>query len=264
VGSIDNKGFEVTLNLKAYSSDNFNVGIGGNVAYNFGKVTDLKGISVVQAGESGLPFGTGVILAYHAVGQQPYSAWVFQQVYDTKGQPIVGAYADLNGDGQITNDDRYYKALRPNWTYGFNTTFNYKNWDLTANFRGQIGGQVYNSRVLTTGFTDRATQGTSTALNNVLNFYDGSLSPLFRDFNSNAVFSDYLLENATFLRCDNITLAYKFAKFIKSSSLKVSGSVTNAFIVTKYTGQDPENFNAIDNNFYPRPRTLTFGLNLDF
>ena len=264
VGSIDNKGFEVTLNVKAIETEDFSLGLGGNVAYNFGEVTDLKGISEVQAGESGLPTGTGVILAYHAVGEQPYSAWVFQQVYDVEGQPIVGAYADLNEDGQITNEDRYYKALRPNWTFGFNTTFTYKNWDLTANFRGQAGGQVYNSRVLTAGFTDRAIQGTSVALNNVLNFYDGTLDPLFRDFNGNALFSDYLLEDATFIRCDNITIAYKFAKFIKTSSLKVSGSVNNAFIITNYTGQDPENFNAIDNNFYPRPRTVTFGLSLDF
>ena len=264
VGSIDNKGFELTLNAKIIQTDNFTFSLGGNIAYNYGEVKDLKGISEVQASESGLPFGTGVLLAYHAVGEQPYSAWVFQQVYDTKGQPIVGAYSDLNGDGQINNDDRYYKALRPNWTFGFNTTITYKNWDLTANFRGQAGGQVYNSRVLTTGFTDRPIQGTSNALNNVLNFYDGTISPFFKDFNSNAVFSDYLLEDATFLRCDNITIAYKFAKFIKTSSLKVSGSVNNAFIVTNYTGQDPENFNAIDNNFYPRPRTVTFGLSLDF
>ena len=264
VGSIDNKGFELTLNAKIIQMDNFTFGLGGNVAYNYGEVTDLKGISEVQANESGLPFGTGVLLANHSVGQQPYSAWVFQQVYDTKGQPIVGAYSDLNGDNQINNDDRYYVPLRPNWTFGFNSTVTYKNWDFTANFRGQAGGQVYNSRILTTGFTDRPIQGTSNAINNVLNFYDGIVDPLFKDFNNNAVFSDYLLEDATFIRCDNITIAYKFAKFIKSSSLKVSGSVNNAFIVTNYTGQDPENFNAIDNNFYPRPRTVTFGLSLDF
>ena len=264
VGSIDNKGFELTLNAKIIQMDNFTFNLGGNVAYNFGEVKDLKGISEVQASESGLPFGTGVLLANHAVGQEPYSAWVFQQVYDTQGQPIVGAYSDLNGDNQINNGDRYYVPLRPNWTFGFNTTVTYKNWDFTANFRGQVGGQVYNSRVLTTGFIDRPIQGTSNALNNVLNFYEGTINPLFKDFNNNAVFSDYLLEDATFLRCDNITVAYKFAKFIKSSSLKVSGSVNNAFIVTNYTGQDPENFNAIDNNFYPRPRTITFGLSLDF
>jgi len=264
VGSIDSNGFELTLNVKAIKSDKFNLGFGGNIAYNYSTVKDLKGISVVQAGESGLPTGTGVFLAYNPVGRQPYSAWVFQQIYDSKGEPVVGAYSDLNGDGKIDNGDRYYKALRPNWTFGFNTVVSYENWDLTANFRGQIGGQVYNTRILTTGFTDRAIQGTSAALNNVLNFYDGTITPNFANFNGNATFSDYLLEDATFLRCDNITLAYKFNKFVNKSSLKVYGSVNNAFIVTKYTGQDPENFNAIDNNFYPRPRTITFGVNLDF
>ena len=264
IGSIDSKGFELNLDVKVIQTDSFNFNLGGNVAYNYSEVTDLEGISAVQATESGLPTGTGLFLANHAVGQQPYSAWVFQQIYDANGQPIPNAFRDLNGDSKIDNDDRYYRALRPNWTYGFNTTFTYKNWDLTANFRGQIGGQVYNSRLTTTGFTDRAIQGTSNALNNVLNFYDGTANPLFKDFNGNSTFSDYLLEDATFLRLDNVTIGYKFAKFINSSSLKVYGSVNNAFIATKYSGQDPENFNAIDNNFYPRPRTFTFGLSLDF
>jgi TonB-linked SusC/RagA family outer membrane protein len=264
IGSIDSKGFELNLDVKVIQTDSFNFNLGGNVAYNYSEVTDLEGVSAVQATESGLPTGTGLFLANHAVGQQPYSAWVFQQIYDANGQPIPNAFRDLNGDSKIDNNDKYYRALRPNWTYGFNTTFTYKNWDLTANFRGQIGGQVYNSRLTTTGFTDRAIQGTSNALNNVLDFYDGTANPLFKDFNGNSTFSDYLLEDATFLRLDNVTIGYKFAKFINSSSLKVYGSVNNAFIATKYSGQDPENFNAIDNNFYPRPRTFTFGLSLDF
>jgi hypothetical protein len=92
---------------------------------------------------------TGVYLAFNPVGQQPYSAWVFEQIYDATGQPIVGAYVDRNNDGKINNDDRHYVAMRPNWTYGFSTAFNYKNWDLTANFRGQMGGQVYNLKTLT-------------------------------------------------------------------------------------------------------------------
>lgn len=264
VGSTDSNGFELNINVKAIKTDNFTLGLGGNIAYNYNTVSNLKNVTVVQASESGLPTGTGVFLANHAVGHQPNSAWVFQQIYDANGQPIVGAYSDLNGDGQINNDDRYYKALRPNWTFGFNTTLNYKNWDLTANFRGQIGGQVYNSRILTSGYTDRSNPVASTGVFNVLNFYDGTSNPLFQNFNGNATFSDYLLEDATFLRCDNITLGYKFIKFVKNSSLKVYGSVNNAFIVTKYSGQDPENFNSIDNNFYPRPRTFTFGVSLDF
>ncbi|OOV25491.1 SusC/RagA family TonB-linked outer membrane protein [Flavobacterium sp. LM5] len=264
VGSIESKGFEANVDVKAVQTEDFSFTIGGNIAYNYSEVTSLKGITQVQASESGLPTGTGLFLANHAVGQQPYSAWVFQQIYDESGKPIPGAFRDLNGDNKIDNDDRYYKALRPNWTYGFTTNFNYKNWDLVANFRGQIGGQVYNSRLVTTGFTDRATQGTSSALNNVLNFYDGSADPLYQNFNGNDTFSDYLLEDATFLRLDNVTLGYKFNKFVRSSSLRVYGSVNNVFVLTKYSGQDPENFNAIDNNFYPRPRTYTFGVSLDF
>ncbi|CAM2910376.1 iron complex outermembrane recepter protein [Flavobacterium succinicans] len=264
VGSIESKGFEANVDVKAVQTEDFSFTIGGNIAYNYSEVTSLKGITQVQASESGLPTGTGLFLANHAVGQQPYSAWVFQQIYDESGKPIPGAFRDLNGDNKIDNEDRYYKALRPNWTYGFTTNFNYKNWDLVANFRGQIGGQVYNSRLVTTGFTDRATQGTTSALNNVLNFYDGSADPLYQNFNGNDTFSDYLLEDATFLRLDNVTLGYKFNKFVRSSSLRVYGSVNNVFVLTKYSGQDPENFNAIDNNFYPRPRTYTFGVSLDF
>ena len=264
VGSIESRGFEANVDIKAVQTEDFKFSFGANIAYNYAEVTDLKGISSLQASESGLATGTGKFLALHKVGQQPYSAWVFKQIYDAQGQPIPGAFVDLNGDNKINNDDRYLKALRPNWTYGFTTNFNYKNWDLVANFRGQLGGQVYNSRQITTGFTDRAIQGTTSGLNNVLNFYDGTANPLYQNFNGNDEFSDYLLEDATFLRLDNVTLGYKFNKFVRSSSLRVYGSVNNVFVLTKYSGQDPENFNAIDNNFYPRPRTYTFGVSLDF
>lgn len=268
VGSTESKGFELNLNIRPIQTESFNLSFNTNIAYSYAKVTDLKGLNYVQASESGLPTQTGLFLANHAVGYQPYSAYVYQQIYDASGKPIVGAYADLNGDGKITDEDRYYKSLRPNWTFGFGTNISYKNWDLSAGFRGQLGGQVYNSRTSTIGFIDRAIQGTSSALNNVLNFYNGSANPLFQNFNStatgNPVFSDYLLEDATFLRCENITLGYKFTKFIKKSTLRVYTSANNVFIITKYTGQDPENFNSIDNNFYPRPRVFTFGVNLDF
>jgi TonB-dependent starch-binding outer membrane protein SusC len=123
---------------------------------------------------------------------------------------------------------------------------------------------VYNARILTNGFTDKSTAGITESLSNVLNFYNGEANPLFKNFNSEAAQSDYFLEDATFLRCDNMTVGYKFAKFVNKSSLRVYGSVNNVFILTKYSGQDPENFNAIDNNFYPRSRMYTFGVSLDF
>ncbi|MFZ4435715.1 MAG: SusC/RagA family TonB-linked outer membrane protein [Flavobacterium psychrophilum] len=266
VGSIDGKGFELNLNVKAIQSEDFNVNLGGNLAYNYNKVSELKGVSVVQDTGSGLN-QTGVYLAFNPVGQQPYSAWVFEQIYDATGQPIVGAYVDRNDDGRINNDDRYYVAMRPNWTYGFSTAFNYKNWDLTANFRGQVGGQVYNLKTLTNGNTQGAVGYTGNYLINVLDFYNGAANPLFTNFNGNATFSDYLLEDASFLRCDNLTLGYKFKDnlpFLNKAGIKVYGSVNNLFILTEYSGQDPENFNGIDRNFYPRPRTYTFGVSIDF
>ena len=266
VGSIEGRGFELNLNLKAIQSDNFNVNLGGNLAYNYSEVTDLKGVSVVQDTGSGLN-QTGVYLAFNPVGEQPYSAWVFEQIYDATGQPIVGAYVDRNDDGRINNDDRYYVAMRPNWTYGFSTSVNYKNWDLTANFRGQIGGQVYNLKTLTNGNTQSALGFSGNYLINVLDFYDGAANPLFTNFNGNATFSDYLLEDASFLRCDNVTLGYKFKDnlpFLNKAGVRVYGSVNNLFLLTKYSGQDPENFNGIDRNFYPRPRTYTFGVSIDF
>ena len=264
VGSTEGKGFEFNLDVKAVQSNDFNLGFNGNIAYNYTKVVDLKGVSQVNSPDGGIPTGTGGYLAFNAPGQQAHSAHVFQQLYDASGAAIIGAYADLNGDNKIDNNDKYYKALRPNWTFGFGTNLNYKNWDLTANFRGQIGGQTYDARQITNGFIEHATLGTSIALNNVLNFYDGSANILLNNLNQNMAYSDYMLQDASFLRCDNISLGYKFAKFINSSSLRVYTSVNNAFIITKYKGQDPENFNGIDNNFYPRPRVFAFGLSLDF
>lgn len=143
VGETESKGFELNLNFKPIQSDKINFEINTNVAYNYSEVVDLKDVSTISASESGLPTGTNVRLAYHTVGFQPYSAWVFQQLYDTDGSPIVGAFVDRNGDNVINNQDRYYKPLRPNWTFGFGFNFNYGNWDLSSSFRGQFGGQVY-------------------------------------------------------------------------------------------------------------------------
>ncbi len=260
IGEIEGEGIETTLNVKAITTDKFSLSFGGNIAYNYNKVTNLEGRTVIAVTDTSVE-GTGNYLMWHRVGEQPRSAWVFEQVYDGNGDAVVGAYVDRNGDGQITNDDRYYAATQPNWTYGFNTNVTYKNWDLSASFRGQIGGQVYNQKQKNQGALSSASSLNGNALYNVLE----SVNPLV-EFGSlnNVPFSDMYMEDATFLRCDNISLAYKFLKFVKKSTLKVSGSVNNPFLFTNYSGQDPENFGAIDNNFYPRPTTYTLGLSLDF
>jgi TonB-linked SusC/RagA family outer membrane protein len=259
VGSMKNKGVEGNLNVKVINTDDFNLSLNGNIAYNIGEITDLNNRTTNVDNASNIPVGTGQKIAYNTVGQQPYSAWVFQQVYDSNNRPIENAFVDKNGDGVINDSDRYYVALRPNWTYGLGLTASYKQFDLSTTFNGQIGGKVYNARKLQSGFIDKALPANSTSLTNVLNTeFD------FQTVNGNVPFSDYYLEDASFLRCQNITLGYNFDKAIKGAVLRLYASANNVFIVTNYTGVDPENFNAIDNNFYPRSRTFSFGLNLDF
>ena len=264
IGSLDSSGLEFAGTVKVLSSENYSLNIGGNIAYNISKITELKGITTTNAPDTGIG-ETGVSLGYNTVGEQPFSAFVFEQYYDkTTGEPIPGEFVDKNGDGTVNDGDKFYVPLRPNWTYGFNTTINIGNFDFAANFRGQIGGQVYNLKRTQNGSLSSSVPQNGNSVNNALNFYDGSANPLFNDFNGNSKYSNYLLEDASFLRCDNISASYKFSKFIKKSVLRLSASVNNAFIITKYSGQDPENFNGIDGNFYPRPISYTFGLSLDF
>lgn len=263
VGSMENQGFEIDLRLNPINTEDWNWELLGNLSYNFGKVTDLNNVTTIDGGGT-LPVSTGANLARHNVGSQPYSAWVFEQLYDADGNVIPGAFRDRNEDGVITNDDRYFEALRPNWTFGFGTNVTYKNFDLSANFHGQFDGQVYNAVKLAGGWTNRALPNNTNSLNNVLDFYSGAADPRFQTINGNIPLSDYYLENAAFLRCDNITLGYRFNEIFKAASLRIYGTINNAFLITDYSGQDPENFGAIDNNFYPRPRIYSFGVNLDF
>lgn len=264
VGETESKGFEVNLNINPITTENFRLEFNSNVGYNRSEVTSLKDVTRITASESGLPTGTGVSLAYHTVGYQPYSAWVFKQVYDLNGDPISNAFVDINGDNIINNDDRYYETLRPNWTFGFGLNLNYKNWDLSSSFRGQIGGQVFNARRLTSGWIDRAIPNNSNSLSNVLDFNSDTATTSFVNVQGNIPFSDYFLEDASFLRMENIVIGFRVPNFLKDASLRIYGAANNLFVISDYSGQDPENFNAIDNNFYPRPRVFTLGLNLDF
>ncbi|WP_344788939.1 SusC/RagA family TonB-linked outer membrane protein [Postechiella marina] len=264
VGSTDSKGFELNLNLNPISNDVFNLSLNGNLSYNFTEVTDLKGAQQINAADGGLPIGTGNILLRHAVGEQAGSAWVLKQVYDTNGAPILGSFVDLNDDGRITEADRYYRAIQPNWTFGFGFNMNYKNWDLSASFRGQLDGEIYNSRKLTHGAIDNALALDGNSFNNTLNFYEGEASTVFTDILDPIQYSDYFIEGSSFLRCENIVLGHTLDNVIKNTRIKIYGAVNNPFIITNYSGQDPENFSGIDNDFYPRATIYNLGINVDF
>lgn len=264
VGSTESKGFELNLNLNPIQNNDFNLSLNGNLSYNFTEVTDLKGAKQINAPNGGLPIGTGNILLRHALGEQAGSAWVLKQVYDVDGNPILGSFVDLNGDNRITEADRYYRAIQPNWTFGFGFNMNYKNWDFSASFRGQLDGEIYNSRRLTHGALENSKSLDGTFFNNSLNFFTGEANPVFTDILDPVQYSDYFLEGASFLRCENIVLGHTLNNVLKNASLKVYAAVNNAFLITNYSGQDPENFTGIDNNFYPRATVYNLGVNIDF
>ena len=263
VGDMESQGIEASLSVDVIRAQDANLSLYGNFAYIDREVIDLKGVPRVGAG-GGLPVGTGVDIGYHAVGHQPYAAWVFRQLYDADGNPVYNAFADLNGDNQITNDDRYFRNFRPDFTFGFGMNINYKKASLSTFFRGQYGGQVYNGLLLTSGYIDRARPNNTNSLTNVLDFNNGAADPNFLDNAGNVKFSDYYLEDASFIRCESISLGYDFGTLVGGATLNASLNVNNAFLITKYSGRDPENFGGIDHNFYPRPQSYTLGINIDF
>ncbi|WAC01369.1 SusC/RagA family TonB-linked outer membrane protein [Lacinutrix neustonica] len=238
IGSTDSEGFELSLNLNPIRNDNFGVTLNGNISYSKTEVTDLGDNNRLPIG--GQLLGTGSNLLFNIVGKEPYQAGVLKQLYDASGNPIPNAFVDINGDGQINEDDKYYESLRPNWNFGFGFNVNYKNWDLGASFRGQLDGKVYDLNELRYGNIDSATPNNNVSITNVLNFYNGAANPVFDDANGNIQFSDYFLKNASFMRCENIVLGYSLPQnFIPNTNMRLYASVNNAFIITEYEGQDP-------------------------
>ncbi|WP_396603006.1 SusC/RagA family TonB-linked outer membrane protein [Algibacter sp. R77976] len=266
VGATESEGFELNLNLNPIQNETFDLSFNGNLSYNITEVTDLDGAEQITVNSDGtrLAIGTGNFLLRHALGEQANSAWVHKQVYDTDGNPILGSFVDLNDDGRITEADRYYRAIQPNWTFGFGFNMNYKNWDLSASFRGQLDGEIYNSRKLTHGAIDNALSLDGNSFNNTLNFFTGEANPVFTDIVDPVQYSDYFIEGASFLRCENIVLGHTLDNVIKNARLKIYGAINNPFLITNYSGQDPENFTGIDNDFYPRATVYNLGVNIDF
>ena len=267
IGSLENKGVEIALNWVPVSTKDWYWTMSYNFTYNDNKITDLNGVS-----DNGDPVLVGEnidqsnkVLAYQT-GYAANSFYVFQQLYGKDGKPVEGAVVDRNGDGKITDSDRYlYKSVMAPVTMGFSTRVEYKHFDLGFSLRASIGNYVYNQfeqaqRLKTTG--SLWCQGSF-----LVNRYVKSLGWM-SDANSSKL-SDYFVQNASFLKMDNITLGYSFNNLFKAGSWKgisgrVYGSVSNVFTITKYDGLDPEVVSGIDNNVYPRPITFLLGVNLNF
>ena len=208
--------------------------------------------------------GTDQMITYHKVGMPANSFWVYQQVYDETGRPIMGAYVDRNADGVIDENDRYfYKTIFAPWIGGVSLKVAYKNWDLGTNFRGSFGNYLYNG-------LESAKINTS-VLYNSKGFYENSTPENIKlGWTSyNYPLTDYFVQNASFLKCDNITLGYNFESLFKTGAYsgitgRIYASCTNVFTLTSYKGLDPEQTSGKESSVYPRCRNFLLGLNLNF
>ena len=265
VGKMRNQGVEFNINAVAIQDNDFTWELGYNFTWNKSRITkltaaynpDYPGIAAGNA-----PFATGTTIQYHQVGYAPSTFYLYQQVYDEQGHPVQNEVVDRNKDGEITQADQYMtgKSPMPKVFMGLNSQFKYKNWDFGFNLRANFGNYVFN------GFA--ADHTTLAHFNNqgFINNYavDAGKYGWTKISENYQKTSDLYLENASFLKMDNITVGYTFDKFFTDKiSGRVSASVQNVFTITGYNGLDPET-SAIDSNIWPRPRTFTIGLNLNF
>jgi len=266
VGDLENKGVEFSVYARIITNKFLRWTVGFNASSNTNKITKLTATSNpdylgVEVG--GISGGVGNNVQMHSVGYPAYSFFVYEQVYDENGNPIEGLYVDRNGDGQITNADRYhYQDPAPNFFFGISSDLQYKNWDFSFSGRANFDNYVYNNVSSMNGVYDRLYRPEGPYLSNI------TTDVLDAGFVNPQYLSDYYVQNASFFRMDNITLSYLFKNMNKSDktpiNLGLSFTINNAFVITKYKGLDPEVSNGIDNNIYPRPTTYVFGVNLQF
>jgi iron complex outermembrane receptor protein len=266
IGSMENRGVEFTVNLQAIRSKDVTLDLAFNATYNQNKITKLTisdDPNYAGAQSGGISGGVGNTVLINSVGYNRGAFYVYKQVYDpVTNKPIDNLFADKNRDGIVNSSDLYqYKGVDPKAFFGFSSNLTYKKWNAGFVMRASVGNYLYNNVASSTG--------TLRNISNPLGFNNtGStdyLNTYFSGSGDKYFLSDYYVQNASFLRMDNINVGYNAGKiFNKRANLRVSANVQNVFVVTKYKGLDPEINGGIDNNFYPRPRTFVLGLNLDF
>ncbi|MES2431420.1 MAG: SusC/RagA family TonB-linked outer membrane protein [Bacteroidota bacterium] len=255
IGSMENKGIEFAINTILLNNKKYNWSVGFNASYYDNKITKLTAIQDSTYKGTILSDGNGIRI--NTVGYQAGSFYVSKQEY-YNGKPVEGLYADVNNDGVHDNNDLYrYKSPTPKYVFGFSSQFSYKKLTASTVLRANVGNYMYNA--VETG-------ASQSSVFNVLGFVSNSLSKIN---NTNFVYtqsrSDYYIQNASFLKMDNIGLAYNVGSILKNKAqMQISFNCQNVFTVTKYTGIDPEKYNGIDDSLYPRPRTFTLGASLQF
>lgn len=260
VGNIENEGVEFTLNTSPIANNRVNWDLGFNLTFNKNVITNLTKVpdptfpGILTGGISG---GVGNTSQIHTVGYPVSTFYLYNQVYNSAGQPLEGVYEDRNGDGVITPDDRIrYQNPQADVFIGLSSQISVGKFYGGFVSRANLGQFVYNN-VNSNAGVFRITS--NNYLTNV------TTDALATGFGNNQYFSNYYLRDASFFRIDNINLGYNLGKiFQKKVDASISANIQNALVLTRYNGLDPEISGGIDNNFYPRPRVFTLGVSLGF
>ncbi|MBK8633393.1 MAG: SusC/RagA family TonB-linked outer membrane protein [Saprospiraceae bacterium] len=260
VGDLQNKGVEFSISANPIRKAKQNLDLTFNVTANKNKITRLTATEdptyqgVATGGISG---GVGNNIQIHSVGYPASSFFVYEQVYAKDGKPIEGLYVDRNQDGTITPDDRYrYKSPNADFFMGFSAKYTIDKFDVGFSARANVGNHVYNNVLSNSGLYNNL-YNSAGYINNVVSGTEGV------DFKNAQYFSDHYINNASFLRFDNITLGYQLPTVSVFKGARLWATVQNPILVTNYEGIDPEISGGIDNNFYPRSRTFLFGLSFN-
>jgi len=260
VGNIENYGLELALNYNIARTTDFNWDIGANFTYNRTNILSLSNVAEDAVGilVGGIAGGTGNTIQVHTVGFQPNSFFVWEQVYNTAGAPLENIYVDRNADGIINEQDLYRRGFPdPLYFFGFNSQVRYRNFDLSFVMRGNFGHMVYNNV--------RSANGAYQSLRFPDYLINMTSDVLETNFQNYRLRSDHYLEDASFVRMENISLGYNFGGLFNTNiNLRANATVQNAFVLTNYSGIDPEVPGGIDSNFYPFPRIISVGLNFGF
>ena len=269
IGSLENYGMEFSINAKPIVTKDFTWDLSYNITWNHNEITKLTGGDdsdyYVEAGDK-ISRGNNTKVQAHKVGYAANSFYVYQQVYDENGKPIENMFVDRNGNGTIDSGDKYiYKKPAGDVLMGLTSKMQYKNFDFSFSLRASLNNYVYYDFL-----SNKANVSTSGLYSN--NAYSNtSAEAVALGFSGQGDYymSDYFIHNASFLRCDNITLGYSFQNLWKTQTYKgvggrVYATVQNPFIISKYKGLDPEVKSGIDANPYPRAMTFLLGLSLQF
>ena len=280
VGSLRNQGIEFAINAVVLDyGKKFKWDIGYNVTWNENRITKINGEETMIDGSGYGGAGlSGKSITKYAVDKPTNVFYLYEAKQGTRANGSKYWYIiDQNADGKINEQDKVFKhsPIAP-VTMGFQMKFQFYNVDLGMSFRASIGNYVFNnvisSRLQNVPIGNLARDGYYKNLPlDVFDTYyvDGYNMTIYdaegKSIIGNAEYdiTDRFLENASFLRCDNITLGYSFSKN------RVSGraycTVSNPFIITKYSGLDPEiGLGGVDNSIYPRSMTTVLGINLQF